>query len=240
MDNNDMYELDERLQKWRLAAHYATTITEPLLTLTVRVQYEDDFARAYRVDPPWARMVLAGVLSDLVRTLATKDPWRAMSARYGAWTVGPNPPVRNTAVLRDGRTKLTDWRIQTDLLGQPMHGTDVDPSYAPLHARRIAVGTAVVLAGGAHGWGSAATATTLMGERAGLDAATEAITWALHRRRCYGVPADDSFVRLSFSRWSNIAYDYEVLGRPLDLTEHELWVFDQRLPWILDEHPPMD
>ncbi|WP_158707653.1 hypothetical protein [Janibacter massiliensis] len=47
-------------------------------------------------------------------------------------------------------------------------------------------------------------------------------------------------MRLSFSRWSNIAYDYEVLGRPLDLAQHELWVFDQRLPWILAEHPPMD
>lgn len=73
MDNDDMLDLEDRLKKWRLAAHYATTITEPLLTLTARVQYEDDFARAYRNETHWARMVLAGALSDLVRTLATKD-----------------------------------------------------------------------------------------------------------------------------------------------------------------------
>lgn len=222
------------LNHWGIALGLASTYLEPMIPIPHRAGLLEEWNGAWEVDPDWARTTIAGVLCNLIASLAPEDPWLQASGRYGVLRIGTRRMGRTGAVLPDGEP-LAGWRACIDLLGMPRHDLTTDPCYLPAawHIRNAE--SAFLLAWARNGWLETKAALCAMDSERARVVAKEAVHWAIFRRRCYGVPADDGWTRVQFSKWALRAYHYEISGNGFEEDEIEQDVAEGRLPW-----PPND
>lgn len=205
---------------------WGLSLTEPLISLRARNRAASEIASLHVHHRAQARLFWAGVCSDIVRTLPVRDPWRQLSARYGARTVGPNPPPVNGALDPDGRPFGT-WHDAADLTPLVYATPSDDPALAALVDDDLTPAAAAILAAAAGGWRVCLdmittveeTPSPVTAELAGVtdlatresyrrgeslhrarEACEQAIRWAVHRRRAYIGPAD-AWPAESVFRW---------------------------------------
>lgn len=225
------------LDHWGIALGLATTYLEPLIPIPHRVNLTTEWNAAWDIHPDWARTTIAGIISGLIRSLAPEDPWLQASGRYGVLRIGDRHLSRNGAVLPDGQP-LNDWRSCADLLGMPMHDLSTDPCYIPAAWGIKNAEAAFLLAWARTGWLDTKAALCEMDADRAREAAKEALKWAIYRRRCYGLAADDGWTRVQFSKWALRAYSYEISREGFDDNEVEEELEAGRLPWPLTD--PLD
>lgn len=190
-----------KLTPERLAAvHWVLTLVDPLLPVADRDHYLDKMSEVTRSSPDWSQLFFAGVISDMILTLPTTDPWRRLSARVGDVTVGTAPPDSDGAVRPDGN-RFGTWRDCTDVIEPVFDHPQLDPALAAV-ASDLPSQAAVLLAAAAHGWSQARLAAAEVSKTGDLfDAAHAAMSWSMHRRRAYGVQTDPWPIE-SVYRWS--------------------------------------
>lgn len=206
---------------------WSLTLTEPLLSLKRRARLEDGLARAHVTDRELVELFLAGIVSDMVRTLPANDPWTELSARIGDVTVGQEPPGATGAVTAAGKPFGT-WR---DALDQTplLHASPFDdPGLAALAGDDMVPEASAILAAGATGWRETAAMVAAAyaagpsspGDYSAItdirtretyargaalhhtrEAAVQAVRWAIHRRRAY-VGSEDAWPSESAFRWA--------------------------------------
>lgn len=224
---------------WVIASHLSSTVTEPLLSLNERARREQSFEYAWTEAPSWARTCMAGVLSSLALSLADEDPWRNLSTRFNHLTSGPIKVGLTGALFPNGRP-LRDWHSFTDILGEPAQSVDVDPCYLPVRERLGSPEAAFLVGWANQGWLETSVALHVMRARLGWEASQDALRYLIARRRAYGVPADDGWVRILFSKWAIWAYRYEIDQELLDQEAIDALIRQGALPWpLLDPEDPM-
>jgi len=220
-----------------MAAHWAMTLAEPLLSPATRARLETGMEMCSLTHPEWATVFFGGVLADMALTLPPDDPWRHLSARIGELTVGPNPPPDLGAAAPDG-TPFGTWADGIDRVPMTFGDVDSDSGLAALVEPLDPAGSAVLALACStqtKNWVQVVTATKhlLLALADTADAApdpvstitrwhlavTSATRWAIWRRRSYGLPNDDPWPIESCFRWSWQA-DRVLAGLPLD--EHRI------------------
>lgn len=195
----------------RAAVRWVVNLVEPLIPEPDRAERAAALEAACRASPGWAALFFAGLVSDLAGTLPGSDPWRALSGRVGQVTVGAHPPRVDGAAHPDGRAFGT-WQDGADLLEPVYADVELDPALSALSAG-LSPGAAALLAAAGYGWDQAHRVAEALGERV-VTAGPDAVRWALHRRRAYGVLSDPWPIESAY-RWSWRA-DQHVAGRTWD------------------------
>ena len=214
------------------AVHWVVTLVEPLLASADRDRYLQGMREACAASPGWAAVFFGGLVADLVLTLPERDPWRALSARVGSTTVGPRPPDLDGAVTAAARP-FGAWTDAEDLLTPVYERVELDPSLSGLTSG-LAPHAAALLAGAGYGWqaGRQIALAVAAGDLAGLfDAGHAAASWALHRRRSYGV-VDDPWPVESAYRWSWRA-EQEIAGKQWPLEPVQEAIDEERVESLL-------
>lgn len=181
-------------------SRWIVALSDPLVDTASRIEIDEQLLRLVAVNPHWFSAWVSGFVSDLVRSLDPKDPWRNL-------------------VVQDGQTLLADgspfgtWVDATDVIpaGDPDLRSDL--GLAAL-ASKLDPEAAQLLSVSSQGWENAlawceknlVTAASLDVEsaRGVFEIASQAIRWALHRRRVFcGI--DDPFATLTAVAWINRA-----------------------------------
>lgn len=186
------------------AATWLVAQCEPLVPTLDRAVAEEALVAEARTDPTRTAWWFAGVIADHVLTLPPADPWRSLSARVNETLsrgVVPKPPLMTGAVGSNGPFgTVADGQ---DLVHPSFADAPTDISLAAL-ASGISEGGAALLAFAADGWDQAARAAMALhsehmaqtrDEREAANkffgAASDALRWAVWRRRAYLGHADD-------------------------------------------------
>lgn len=216
-----------------IGVRWLFTLTDPLIPLRYRQHINDQMVALITTRPRWGAFFIGGVLSDLISTLPGSDPWRHLSARWGASSFGPHPPLDNGAVGVTGRVFGT-YTDALDVAGQVMAHPEIDTGLAAF-AQPLSPGAAYAVAAGALGHKRAPDALAALaggtdegdvseqeqvaaviqiGSRRRLpqgqgrqlaEDGLEAIRWVAARRRSWLGTTDDSYVVEVVSRWSILA-----------------------------------
>lgn len=227
------------LNHWGIALGLATSYLEPLIPVHHYVELHNEWDAAWDVEPDWARTTIAGIISSLIATLAPEDPWTRASGRFGIMRIGDRHLQRDGAVLPSGEP-LNDWHAVADLLGRPLHDLTTDPAYIPSAWGIRMPESAFLLAWARNGWLETKAALCIMEADRARVASKEALRWAIYRRRTYGVPADDGWVRVQFSKWALRAYHYEISRLGFYEDEIDTEIEKGKLPWpIADDDDPV-
>lgn len=207
---------------------WATTLTEPLISLRRRARFEDVLARSYTHSREATRMFLAGMVADMVLTLPPSDPWRHLHARVAELHIGEQASPFEGA-FTDVGAPFGTWRDALDVTPLIHASALDDPGLVALADDDLHPHAAAVLAAGGYGWRTALMVIEEI-ERAGpqrsetdddvvlelpsrslwaagarahhaRECATSALRWAVHRRRSYR-GFDDTWVGESAFRWA--------------------------------------
>lgn len=109
--------------------HWLIALTEPLIPTGRRRLLEDQVLALSSARPRWTATFAGGVLSDIAHTLPETDPWRALTARWGATRFGPGQAPADGAFTPQGR-RFGNLEDATDVSGQVMSDPHTDPGLA--------------------------------------------------------------------------------------------------------------
>lgn len=210
------------------ATAWSMTLVEPLLPDRLRFELDEQMAFVSRRRPSWSAAFFGGTLASIVQTLPPNDPWRHLDARVGNITVGDNPPeitgARHTVGARTGEG-FGIWRDGLDIVPLVFEDPVRDVALAAL-SQPLSSTSAALIALSGQGWEPSITAhraaytiavpaddatpsSVTYPEKwksgaAGMSLyrhASEALRWAIWRRRAYGI-TDDPYVVESAFRWA--------------------------------------
>lgn len=191
-------------------SRWIVALSDPLVDTDARVEIEDRLVRLVAAHPHWFAGWLSGFVSDLIRSLDPKDPWRNLSVQDGQ------------TLLADG-SPFGTWVDASDILpaGDPDLRSDI--GLAALE-KKLDPKAAQLLAVASRGWEDTLAwceANLVTAASLDLDAArdyfrvaAQAIRWALHRRRVFS-GIDDPFAALTAQSWINRAHKL-TSGEPWD------------------------
>lgn len=190
-------------------SRWIVALSDPLVETESRAEIEDQLTRLVAAHPHWFAGWVSGFVSDLIRSLDPKDPWRNLSV-HDAQTL-----------LKDG-SPFGTWVDATDVVpaGDPDLRSDI--GLAALE-KKLDPRAAQLIAVSARGWEATlswceknlvtAASLDLDAARDYFRVAAQAIRWALHRRRVFS-GIDDPFAILTAQAW---------VGRADKLTSGESW-----------------
>ncbi|MHB8318100.1 MAG: hypothetical protein ACYDEP_02545 [Acidimicrobiales bacterium] len=192
----------------RIAAQrWAILLVEPLCSLEQRQNVEGAFFATVVTKPEWWTVYISGVLADIVGTLPDDDPFRFITLRPDG-----------SADWTDDRPQFGTWESATDVIEPSSDAPTLDPSFLAIEDPLPPLASGLICRAFA-GWGAVVDplSETLQhhGNRKTFDVATAAIRFAQHRRRSYGLPADDVWPVISGFMWAWRAH-WVVDGRLLD------------------------
>lgn len=211
------------MQRYQSAAQrWAMLLVEPLVSLAQRQRIEDDFRDAARSEPDWWTVYVAGVLADIVQTLPVDDAWRTLVlGDDGAadWPLGDDFPTFGT------------WESVTDVIEPTSDAPRLDPSFVALEVPVPPRSTGLIQVA-FQGWQALVGPVRQLVLQAGIDEAfdvgTAAIRFAQHRRRSYGLPADDIWAVVSGFTWAWRAR-WVVVGRQIDEDQIQLSIRQEQI-----------
>lgn len=191
-------------------ARWVVALCEPLLETEARVQIEAQMVELATRHPHWFAGWLSGFLSDVVRSLDPEDPWRNLAIVEGQ-TVHPN------------KSPFGTWVDASDIVHVSVEDIRSDLGLAALE-KPLSDQAAQMVAVAAKGWDptltwleanmvTAAFLTPAEGANF-FRTASQAVRWAIHRRRLFA-GMEDPFVHVSAFAWIQRA-DKITSGEPWD------------------------
>ncbi|MFD6092835.1 hypothetical protein ACFWGN_11995 [Oerskovia sp. NPDC060338] len=226
------------------AASWIVTQCEPLIATSVRNELDKAMVDLALENASWVATWVAGVVSDMTRTLPVSDPWRNLSASI---------PVPGKRRMRRGDlvTDLTGqgainprtgkrfgtWLDAVDLVGAPASADlTTDLGLAAL-LRPLSDDASALVAFAADGFTEARESLEAVyarsreggrdGGRAVWSCGADAIRWAIHRRRSY-TGLDDPYPAVSGFAWLVRANEF-ASGQGPSMVEVELQIASQRI-----------
>ena len=208
-----------------VAATWLITLCEPLIPTFNRVVADEAFVAQTQRDFARSAWWFGGVIADHMMTLPSADPWRHLSATVeGVMARGmvPKPPARTGAVGRNGVFgTVADGQ---DLVPPSFTDAATDVGLAAL-VSGISPGGAALVAFGTDGWDAAGRAALAVHAHhlavtrdPGVAAAqffgdaSDALLWAIWRRRAYLGLADDWTLVSGFA-WLGRAEELAATGQ---------------------------
>lgn len=193
------------------------SLTDPRLALEIAGRARESFA----ADADRGRIWGAGVVSDVISTLPSVDPWRNLSARVrvegGADLVllGAAPPPPQTGATSPSGSPFGTWQDGVDLVPPAHRNLLVDIGLIAL-AEPLAPQAAAFMALAASDWRSGVRALEELGAGGGevFDVVLPALRWAAWRRRVYTGP-EDSYLMTTGFEWLSRA-SLITSGDPVD------------------------
>lgn len=201
-------------QRWGIA------LVEPLFSPAQRSSIESDYFQVFVEHPEWWLVHAAGLASDIGQTIPLDDSFRSVS-------IEPDGVAR----WPDGRLFGT-WRDATDVIEESSDAPTTDASFTALEDDLTPAAAAIARAS-IEPWAEThsviSDVLSACGVETCFDATTSAIRFIEHRRRSYGLPADDVWPVVSCFTWTWRAYRV-IDGIPLDHDQIQLAVEQERIP----------
>jgi hypothetical protein len=237
------------------AARWAVSLCEPLIPTRQRIAIDEAMITLVLEQPTWAAAWFSGILSDHLCTLPAEDPWRNLSvnlgkefdkepaelsiSNQGRWEdLGEdfNEYIENPVRLPHGESfgSIASW---SDLIITDTSERGIDASMAALE-EDISEEAQIMIAFAANGWRKTFDySRTLFAQRSQTDrlaaainlfeAGSDAVRWAIHRRRVY-TGMDDGMSVLSMFVWITNA-DFITAGKVWPEADNRKFIADEKL-----------
>jgi hypothetical protein len=210
------------LTAWRVLAaeRWGISLIEPLFSPKKHADIEHEYRRVLATDPDWWLVHASGLASDVGQTLPIDDRFRSVVIEPDGVARWPDGSIFGT------------WRDSLDVIDESSDAPTTDASFTAIEDD-LAPAAAAIARTSIEPWRAVHSALSALRDSAGddacFDAATSAIRFIEHRRRSYGLPADDIWPLVSCFTWTWRARRF-VEGIPLDDDEIRLAVERERIP----------
>lgn len=233
------------------AARWAVSLCEPLIATRRRIELDEAMLTLVLEQPTWACAWFSGVIADHLQTLPAEDPWRNLTVNLGP---DFDEEKQNSSISNQGQWKTyssayggpvqlpsgepfggeSSW---TDLIRKDSNDLSLDPSTAALD-EEISEEAKVMIAFAAKGWRKPFEySRALFTQRSQTDrleaainlfeAGSDALRWALHRRRVY-TGHDDSMSLLSMFVWITTA-DFISESKPWPEMDNHKFIASEKI-----------
>lgn len=236
------------------AERWAFTLVEPLISTAERHELDKAMVVAIANRPTWGCAWFGGTISDMMVTLPRRDPWRNLSAtiegpKDQVLHCGDTPPEHTGASMDD--KPFGTYEDADDLSEAIFEDPTIDIATIAL-ANPLEPLSAALLAFASGGWERSIeaceaawsslaptpvgllmlseterNAATLRAAGSFFTAAAQALRWAIHRRRSYGIIEDPWPIE---SAWNWTIRAHKIAnGQPWATSDLELSLNQERL-----------